>query len=127
MPAHRKRRDSASTSDTKVSRPLSPSGRGSQPARDDEGKLQEVFSRNAKMARGVLGITQEEIADRADLHRSYITQYEGNTRNLTLRSVERIAHALRLDVRVLFDPKLTERKLSRLIQTQSNPKAAKRS
>lgn len=75
------------------------------------------------MARGVLGITQEEIADRADLHRSYITQYEGNTRNLTLRSVERIAHALQIDVRVLFDPELTERKLSKLIQARSDQRA----
>jgi transcriptional regulator with XRE-family HTH domain len=79
------------------------------------------------MARLSRGFTQEELADLASLDRSYVGQVESNLRNLTLRSVERISFALEFDVRVLFDPDLTPRKLTRLIQTQAAQRVATRS
>ncbi len=43
-----------------------------------------------------LGISQEELADRAGLHRTYIGGVERGERNLGLLNVVRIARALRI-------------------------------
>lgn len=40
--------------------------------------------------------TQEELADRAGLHFTYIGQVERGTRNLTVESLQKIAKALRV-------------------------------
>lgn len=47
-----------------------------------------------------LGISQEKLAHRAQLHRTYITDVERGWRNLSLGTVMRIA--LALDVRVSY-------------------------
>ncbi len=49
-----------------------------------------------------LGITQEELAWRADLHRTYIADIERGGRNVTLRSVANLAKALRVSVDTLL-------------------------
>lgn len=45
-----------------------------------------------------LGLSQEELAERADLHRTYIAGIERGGRNITLRSLERLAKALGVSV-----------------------------
>ena len=40
------------------------------------------------------GISQEELADRCDLHRTYISDIELGKRNLSLENIERIAISL---------------------------------
>jgi CheY-like chemotaxis protein/DNA-binding XRE family transcriptional regulator len=49
-----------------------------------------------------LGITQEELAWRADLHRTYIADIERGGRNVTLRSVAQLAEALQVSVASLL-------------------------
>jgi CheY-like chemotaxis protein len=41
-----------------------------------------------------LGISQEQLAERAGLHRTYIAGIEGGGRNITLKSIQKLAHAL---------------------------------
>jgi CheY-like chemotaxis protein len=41
-----------------------------------------------------LGISQEALAERADLHRTYIADVEGGARNVTLKTMDRLARAL---------------------------------
>jgi transcriptional regulator with XRE-family HTH domain len=48
------------------------------------------------------GLSQEKLADIADLHRTYIGHVERGEKNLTLRSLERIAKALGVSVRDLI-------------------------
>jgi CheY-like chemotaxis protein/DNA-binding XRE family transcriptional regulator len=43
-----------------------------------------------------MGITQEELAWRANLHRTYITDIERGARNVTLNSIESLAKALQV-------------------------------
>ena len=43
-----------------------------------------------------MGISQEELAERANLHRTYIAGIEGGVRNITLRSIEKLAAALQV-------------------------------
>jgi CheY-like chemotaxis protein/DNA-binding XRE family transcriptional regulator len=49
-----------------------------------------------------LGITQEELAWRADLHRTYLADIERGARNVTLRTVANLAKALHITVGNLF-------------------------
>ena len=47
------------------------------------------------------GLSQEELADRAGLHRTYVSGVERGVRNPTLTVVERLARALGVSVAVL--------------------------
>lgn len=47
-------------------------------------------------------ISQEKLAELAELHRTYIGQVERGEKNLTLRSLERIAKALKVNTRDLL-------------------------
>lgn len=46
--------------------------------------------------RGQLGISQEELAQRAGLHRTYISDIERGARNPTLKTLSRLAVALEI-------------------------------
>lgn len=47
-------------------------------------------------------ISQEKLAELAELHRTYIGQVERGEKNLTLRSLERIAKALNINIKDLL-------------------------
>ncbi len=111
----------------KPARTLSPRNRGSHASSADDGRLQLLFATNVKLIRKARELSQEALADLADLDRTYISSTERNRRNVTVGSIQRIADALRVDVRVLFDPLLTEQSALALIQTQGTQRAATRS
>ncbi|HTP78847.1 MAG TPA: helix-turn-helix transcriptional regulator [Bacteroidota bacterium] len=56
--------------------------------------LRLQFGLAVKKQRTAIGITQEELAERAELHRTYITDIERGTRNPTLETMWNIALAL---------------------------------
>lgn len=56
------------------------------------------LSRNLVRLRGELDISQEELADRAGFHRTYIGHLEQRKRNPSLENVERLALTLNVDV-----------------------------
>ncbi|MBN8505531.1 MAG: helix-turn-helix transcriptional regulator [Burkholderiales bacterium] len=89
--------------------------------------MQLLFATNVKLIRKARELSQEALADLADLDRTYISSTERNRRNVTVGSIQRIADALRVDVRVLFDPQLTEQAALAITQAQANPRAATRS
>lgn len=49
-----------------------------------------------------LGLSQEQLADRADLHRTYIGAIERGDQNVSIDNIEKIATALKVDVIKLF-------------------------
>ena len=53
-----------------------------------------------------MGISQEELAERADLHRTYVSDVERGARNLSLESITRLARALDVSVSSLFPSEL---------------------
>jgi len=55
-----------------------------------------------KSHRQRLGITQEELAWRASMHRTYLADIERGVRNITLRSIENLAQALQLSIEGLL-------------------------
>ncbi len=55
-----------------------------------------------KTQRTSLGISQEELAHRAGLHRTYISDLERGARNPSIDSIEKLARALEISVAKLF-------------------------
>jgi len=53
-----------------------------------------VVGENIKYYRTTLGMTQEELAERAGINRSYLAGLERGRRNTTLKTVEALAKAL---------------------------------
>jgi transcriptional regulator with XRE-family HTH domain len=58
---------------------------------------------NIKSARNAKGWSQEELADRAGLHRTYISGLERNIRNPTITVLKRLADALGMTTSSLLD------------------------
>lgn len=56
-----------------------------------EGDLQAAFGRNLAAYRRSRGLSQEAFAEELGVHRTYLGGVERGERNLTLRSVEKIA------------------------------------
>lgn len=67
-----------------------------------EGDLQRVVGRNLRSYREAQGLSQEAFADVLGVHRTYMGAVERGERNLTLRSLERIAARLGLDAVALL-------------------------
>lgn len=60
------------------------------------------FGDRLRTLRTGAGLTQERLADLAQLDRSYLANVEGGGRNPTLDVMHRLATALEVDVRDLF-------------------------
>lgn len=70
-----------------------------------EGELQRVVGRNLRAYRVARGLSQEQFADVLGVHRTYMGGVERGERNLTLRSVERLAERMGADAAsLLADP-----------------------
>ena len=60
------------------------------------------FGASVRRLRHRLGLSQDALAERADLHRTYITGIECGARNVTLKSIEKLARALRVSTATLL-------------------------
>jgi transcriptional regulator with XRE-family HTH domain len=69
-----------------------------------EGDLQRSFGRNLRAYRKARGLSQEAFADVLGIHRTYMGGVERGERNLTLRSVERLATYIDADPLALLQP-----------------------
>lgn len=63
-----------------------------------------VFAANLRRIRQASGISQEELAHRAGLHRTYVSSVERGRRNLTIDNIFALAAALAVDPRELLAP-----------------------
>lgn len=62
-----------------------------------------TFGRNVQVARQALNISQEELAFRAGLHRTYIGMVERAERSISLQNAKKIADALNVKLDVLLE------------------------
>lgn len=60
------------------------------------------FGSKVRELRRLKGLSQEELADRASLHRTYIGMIERGERNITLINIEKISMALEIDIYEFF-------------------------
>ncbi|HEX4265335.1 MAG TPA: response regulator [Verrucomicrobiae bacterium] len=64
--------------------------------------MKKQFGAAVRLHRDRLGISQEELAGRAGLHRTYISDVERGARNVSLESILRLAGALEVTLSILF-------------------------
>ena len=69
-----------------------------------EGDLQRAVGSNLRAYREAKHLSQEAFADELGVHRTYMGAIERGERNLTLKSLERIAERVGLDPLVLLQP-----------------------
>ena len=63
----------------------------------------EKFGRNVYKYRTERNLSQEELAELTDLHRTYISAVERGTRSISLKNIQRISDALKIPTYKLFD------------------------
>jgi len=64
----------------------------------------EIFGKNLRRIRTEAGLSQEELAFRAKLHRTYISSIERGERNVSLENIYAIAGALKIPPGELLPP-----------------------
>ena len=74
--------------------------------------VQKNFGSSVRAWRSRLGISQEALAERAGLHRTYVCDIERGARNVSLKSIQKLASALEVSLATLFaqvpDPALNK-------------------
>lgn len=58
----------------------------------------EVFGKNVQKHRKEKQLSQEKLAEIANVHRTYIGMIERAEKNITLRNMEKIAKALKVEI-----------------------------
>lgn len=70
-----------------------------------DGELQRVVGRNLRRYREGRELSQEAFAEQLGVHRTYMGSVERGERNLTLRTVEKLAAAVSLEpLDLLIEP-----------------------
>src|SRR5262249_10846399 len=64
--------------------------------------VQKGFGAEVKRRRIQLGISQEKLAERASLHRTYVSDVEAGKRNPSLASIQRLSFALGASLGAIF-------------------------
>lgn len=62
----------------------------------------DKFGKNVKKYRTLLNISQEDLAELCNLHRTYISDVERGKRSISLNNIEKISVALQIDIAKLF-------------------------
>ncbi|MBR2918492.1 MAG: helix-turn-helix transcriptional regulator [Clostridia bacterium] len=65
--------------------------------------ITEKVGQQIKELRHKLGISQEELADRAGIHRTYIASLEVGKRNVSIITLEKIVKALEVSMSEFFE------------------------
>ena len=71
-------------------------------AKDDSHSITKLFGQRVRELRKLAHMSQEELADRAGLDRSYIGGVERGERNVSLVNIHKIARALKIKADALF-------------------------
>ena len=60
------------------------------------------FGQKVRRQRQDLGLSQEELAELASVHRTYVGMIERGEKNITLRNIEKFSKALKVPVHELL-------------------------
>ena len=73
---------------------------------DSNSFILKKFGQRVRQLRYQEGYSQEEVADRAGVHRTYIGMIERAEKNITLLKIEKVAKALNIRLTDLFTPEI---------------------
>lgn len=62
-----------------------------------------LFGKRVRELREKKNLSQEELANLTGFHRTYIGQIERAEKNITLKSIEKIANSFYINIKELFD------------------------
>lgn len=65
--------------------------------------ITEDVGKRIKMLRNERGLSQEKLALKAGIDRTYLAGIESGKRNATIQSLEKIANALEIKIKDLFE------------------------
>lgn len=63
----------------------------------------KAFGLRVRYFRKRIGLSQDDLADKAELHRTYVGAVERGERNISLLNILRLADALHITAKELFD------------------------
>jgi len=66
-------------------------------------KLSAKFGEVIRELRKERSLSQEELADKADVHRTYIGMIERGEKNITLENIQKLAKALNVSLKSIFE------------------------
>ena len=64
--------------------------------------IKKILGNNIRMRRSILKLTQEELSEKTELHRTYISELERGLGNPSLESICRLADVLEIDLCALL-------------------------
>lgn len=70
-------------------------------------EISKIIGERIRIYRIKAGLNQEQLAEKAGLHPTYIGQLERGEKNATLESIEKVARALELPFELLFEKIIT--------------------
>jgi transcriptional regulator with XRE-family HTH domain len=88
-------------------------------------RIEERFGQHVGELRRKAGLTQEELAERADVHRTYLAGIEAGRRNVGLVNLVYLAKGLGVDAAALVAPFTTD-ELRRLPRNHRNATRSRR-
>lgn len=71
--------------------------------------LRTNFAENVRTFRTTLGVSQEDLAELAGFHRTYVSQVERGVANITLDNIEKLAIALNVRPAALLEPSASQK------------------
>lgn len=69
-------------------------------------EIKEAFGERIKQLRSEREISQEYLANLAEMDRTYITSVENGKRNISIKNIEKICKALNITLRDFFDDEI---------------------
>ena len=70
---------------------------------DSKQKILIKFGERVREIRKEKGLSQEELAHKADLHRTYIGMIERAEKNITLINIKKITNAFEISIKDIFN------------------------
>ncbi|MFZ3001893.1 MAG: helix-turn-helix transcriptional regulator [Undibacterium umbellatum] len=68
--------------------------------------MREIFGQNLRRARRLKDISQEELALRSELSRTYVSEVERGIRNVSIDNMDILSHALGISLSELVNPEM---------------------
>lgn len=71
----------------------------------NEKDIYSILAQNIRKYRILMNLTQEELAEKANLHPSYIGQIERGTKKISILTLSKISKALNINISILLNEK----------------------